>query len=150
MDKKYRVTWKQYIKAIDDLYLQIKLSKKTYKGIFGIARGGLIPAAVLSYKLNIPLVESVTGNEALDILFVDDICDSGETLSWIIANGKIDSAVVYAKRSGPTFISKMISKDIWIKMPYDSPTDTVSIKTEDFYEELRKRNKDKTILKYKK
>ena len=43
--------------------------------IMGLPRGGLIPAVILSHKLNLPLVFKPTKNT----LIVDDICDSGKT-----------------------------------------------------------------------
>jgi hypoxanthine phosphoribosyltransferase len=43
--------------------------------IMGLPRGGLIPAVILSHKLDLPLVFEPTEKT----LIVDDICDSGET-----------------------------------------------------------------------
>ena len=45
-------------------------------GIYGIPRGGLCLAVALSHKLNIELLKEPRNN----ILIVDDIYDSGETL----------------------------------------------------------------------
>jgi len=64
------------------------------KKIIGIARGGLIPAVMLSNKLDIPMVpitwqtrdlekyhdvESLIHNNEPDILIFDDMVDSGQT-----------------------------------------------------------------------
>lgn len=43
--------------------------------IYGIPRGGVIPAIMLSYKTGLPIVKKPTRNT----LIVDDICDSGNT-----------------------------------------------------------------------
>ena len=71
--------------------------------IVGIARGGLVPATMLSHYFNAPLVclnvslrdnKVDNGHDSMDtladdirhekrILLVDDICDSGETLRMI-------------------------------------------------------------------
>lgn len=44
--------------------------------IFGIKRGGLIPAVLISHKLNLPWSDTMLPNT----LVVDDICDTGVTL----------------------------------------------------------------------
>jgi xanthine phosphoribosyltransferase len=68
--------------------------------IFGVARGGLVPATFLSHYFEVPLVTatvSLRDTKVIDgleeiaallqtgkqILMVDDICDSGETLQLI-------------------------------------------------------------------
>lgn len=81
--------------------------------IFGIARGGLIPATMLSHYFNVPLVclnislrddKVDRGHDSMDtlrteyqtgrnILLVDDICDSGATLRKIIDNISFDPPV---------------------------------------------------------
>ena len=46
--------------------------------IYGCPRGGLIPAVMLSHRLNLPLI--VDENQInKNTLIVDDICDSGKT-----------------------------------------------------------------------
>ena len=48
--------------------------------IYGIPRGGLIPAVMMSHTLNIPLLTDITKHNGKKILIVDDINDSGQTL----------------------------------------------------------------------
>ena len=108
--------------------------------IVGLTRGGLIPAAILSHTMNIPMVpvsySSKTGkgdnknhrNElpelpASRILLVDDICDSGTTLHQVFyhyeARGyEVHTVALYYKEleDGP------IVPDIyWQKIPEDAP-----------------------------
>lgn len=45
-------------------------------GVYGIPRGGLILAVMISHALNIPMLSAPTK----DCLIVDDICDTGESL----------------------------------------------------------------------
>ena len=48
----------------------------TIDSVTGIARGGLIPAVMVSHKLDLPYVDAVGPNT----LVIDDIADSGVTL----------------------------------------------------------------------
>lgn len=60
------------------------LSEKTnnfegYTGVYGPARGGVIYAAIISNRYNIPYL----GAPTVGCICVDDICDSGDTaLAW--------------------------------------------------------------------
>lgn len=88
---------------------QIEKSEKRFDEIVGIARGGVIPATLLSYRLGLPLKiidwsfrdhKRVDWNSIDNIAFkiysgrkyliVDDILDSGETLSKFY--GALDSS----------------------------------------------------------
>ena len=69
------LTWK----AFDDAIKYIADECKTIKGlksVYGIPRGGLIPAVALSHYLELPLVDKPNHNS----LIVDDIADSGKTM----------------------------------------------------------------------
>jgi hypoxanthine phosphoribosyltransferase len=73
------MTWEMFHYAIIKLGEKIK-SHKDFKNIYGIPRGGLVVAVALSHYLNIPLIiheEDIT----IDTLIVDDISDTGNTLS---------------------------------------------------------------------
>jgi uncharacterized protein len=82
------------------MYRQMHLGGYTPDVVVGITRGGLVPAVYVSHYFNAPLKtievsfrdsgvkESVADLVSLlqkgkKLLFVDDICDSGETLEWI-------------------------------------------------------------------
>ncbi|MFT4261204.1 MAG: phosphoribosyltransferase [Candidatus Woesearchaeota archaeon] len=69
--KKTYVSWKQ----IENLILKKVGEIKNVKDIFGIPRGGLIAAVILSHKLDLPLTNKITKQT----LVVDEICDSGKT-----------------------------------------------------------------------
>lgn len=69
------LNWDEIERLTDILSIKIKLSHPDVSSIMGLPRGGLIPAVILSHKLDIPLVFTPTENT----LIVDDICDSGET-----------------------------------------------------------------------
>ena len=100
-----RLSFEDVSRACTDLAITIK-SYEAFSGnppfdaIVGVARGGLIPATILSYTLNkplIPLSYSSTKGKGNDknhnniimtveyntLLIVDDICDTGHTLQEV-------------------------------------------------------------------
>jgi hypoxanthine phosphoribosyltransferase len=105
MPKNVYISWKQIHEDIDVLANNIK----NIDAIIGVGRGGLIPATLLSYKLNVKVinnfqlqsyddrdipeafklwqapeehfVKTFSGNAT--ILVVDDLCDRGKTLDFI-------------------------------------------------------------------
>jgi hypothetical protein len=73
-------SWQDFDFAIDHLTGQIIDSEIPFDNIYGIPRGGLIPAVSLSHRLNLPLI--VNGNDITKTtLIVDDIADSGKRLT---------------------------------------------------------------------
>ena len=74
--KKQYLTWEEVDSLTDNIASQIRLEFKNVDSIYGIPRGGLIPAVILSHKLGLPYSDKLT----LTSLIVDDISDTGETL----------------------------------------------------------------------
>ena len=113
-----------------------------WKGIVAIARGGLVPAHIVSRELDIrvldticiasyddqtrgepQILKSVQGDGA-GWLIVDDLVDTGQT-GRIVRKllPKAHFATVYAKPAGrevvDTFITE-VSQDTWILFPWDT------------------------------
>lgn len=107
--------WNAYIKCMDKLAKQIVDSKYVPDVIIGIARGGLIPAQILGYKLNVPKVlsygiYSYTGDNKPSgnygeyqvpdiiqlhnqhVLLVDDLVDKGGSFNKAINRLIINAA----------------------------------------------------------
>ena len=102
MDKdKIFYSWQDFDESIQILTNYITMSLWTPDYIVGVKRGGLVPAIKLSHILNKPLimmscqlrdskdkevrlyeVEEIPNDK--NILIVDDICDSGITMSQIM------------------------------------------------------------------
>ena len=81
------ITWENIDEAIEVLAKQIEDSKIHYEVIYGLARGGLVPAVMLSHRLKIPMVLNMEEVWRLKVknkaaLIVDDISDTGETLKY--------------------------------------------------------------------
>ena len=75
--------WNDVGISIHSIANQIKANNKGYDSIYGVPRGGLIPAVMLSHRLGLPLAtrsraKSGEGN----VLVVDDIADTGRTVSF--------------------------------------------------------------------
>ena len=116
------VSWMQvegFIKDVCNMY-----TNKTFTGVYGIPRGGLVLAVMLSHKLNIPLLAA----PANDCLIVDDICDSGESLIHFIQNttsiNKPNYTVVtmFSNKEAivqPDF-SSFTKEDKWIIFPWEA------------------------------
>ena len=80
MPEKEFVTWEEvesFVNLVAD-YVKNSSSYKKYPvtGVYGLPRGGLVLAVMLSHKLNIPILTA----PACGCVIVDDICDSGESL----------------------------------------------------------------------
>lgn len=125
MGKVY-VTWKSVENFVDIVDNFIRNEHPTCPGVYGIPRGGLVFAVMLSHRLSIPLLMSPTEG----CLIVDDICDSGETLVHYVKNSsnpdeanKYIIATMFYKdnRLGikPDIYYKTKGED-WIIFPHES------------------------------
>ena len=115
------VYWDDISVLVDELCSTIISSGVQIKSITGIERGGLIPAVMISHKLNIPYVTKINK----DTLVVDDICDSGETLKNMVAGY---TATLHYKKTAsftPDFYSKEVGEE-WIVYPWErNDSDTI-------------------------
>jgi len=117
-DGKRYLSWKDVEDLIDILHSNIIESKLQIKYIYGIPRGGLIPAVLLSHKMGIPLTNyAYTKNT----LIVDDICDSGKTLEDHLAPNP--TAVLHYKPHTstitPDIYANKFNSDDWIVYPWE-------------------------------
>ena len=106
MKKTRKITFEEYDNAISLLAQKIKASGKKYTAVYGIPRGGYYPAIQLSNILGIPAITSPISG----VLIVDDIMDSGATLTPYTQ----DKAVVYCKD-----IEKAEKSGIFYAEPFD-------------------------------
>ncbi|MFX4220824.1 MAG: xanthine phosphoribosyltransferase [Thalassobaculum sp.] len=117
-----------------------------FKGIIGITRGGLVPAAIVARELELRLIDTIgvssyAGYDGprgkLQVvkppsltedgdgwLIVDDLVDTGETAKVVRAMlPKAHFATIYAKPAGrplvDTFVTE-VSQDTWIYFPWDT------------------------------
>lgn len=139
---KYHITWDSFEKDCRALG-ELMQKHGPIKGIVGIARGGLVPTAIISNVLNIRNVKTLAvtsyhGHQQMtaevlgsveNILdgegwfFVDDLVDTGQTAKLIRKRyPKAKLAVVYAKPEGQEytdFFVKLLKQEHWVVFPWE-------------------------------
>lgn len=122
-----KVTWDEVENLCQELAQRIsKFQNPEY--IYGVPRGGLIPATILSHIMGIPLLtDEDEAKEAMhygaQVLVVDDINDTGKTMSewrlWTFAQ-----KVSLFERKGTTcqsdWAGEVIEHNGWLLMPWES------------------------------
>jgi len=78
---KVKITWQQINEMVDNIASWLKIKKAVVVNIYGVSRGGLIPAVMLSHKLNLPLMNMRTKIQK-HTLIIDDIEDEGNTMAF--------------------------------------------------------------------
>ncbi|MBC7134094.1 xanthine phosphoribosyltransferase [Oceanibaculum nanhaiense] len=143
-DKPFLVSWEELHRDARVLAWRL-LEQGPFERIVAIARGGLVPAAVVARELEIRLVDTVcvasyddakalgrqgemqvlkdVAGDGTGVLVVDDLVDSGLTAKLVRDMlPKAHIATVYAKPKGrplvDTFVTE-VSQDTWIYFPWD-------------------------------
>ena len=114
------VTWDLIDEAVTDIAFNVKNTNKDFKGVYGIPRGGLILAVMLSHKLDLPLIMSKDELDENSII-IDDIADTGKTLLDFV---EYESYVVTIHEHEQSLIKpdySVIDKgDKWIVYPWET------------------------------
>lgn len=116
IDNKIIVSYKEYEVSAKELALKINAANAKFASIYPIPRGGYFTAIVLSKELGVPIIFSEK-EITKDTLLVDDITDSGSTLSKFPGNKK---AVNYAKARSEHFadyVGSIIPDNAWVVFP---------------------------------
>lgn len=136
--KTKNISWKKIEEGVNILEKKLLPLRATIKNIYGIPRGGLVPAVILSHRLNIPLVidqRSISKNTVI----VDEIIDSGKTAQKL-----------YKKKKVKLFVSLFLRKGSVFNPDYSA----FKINEKDFlvfpWESLRSEDLDKYIKNYNK
>ena len=114
--KKY-ISWEEIDNLVDKLSHIIPTH---IDSIMGLPRGGLVPAVILSHKLNLPLVQKISQNT----LIVDDICDSGNTFVKIYKKHPNLKFVClhfkpHTSNFTPNFWAELYEEDEWLHYPWE-------------------------------
>jgi hypoxanthine phosphoribosyltransferase len=76
IENKIYLSWDDISQLVDILCEKIITEQPNIDSVFGLKRGGLIPAVMVSHKLGLPWSDVMLPNT----LVIDDICDTGVTL----------------------------------------------------------------------
>ena len=114
------ISWNLIDEAVTDIAFNIKNTNKDFKGVYGIPRGGLILAVMLSHKLDLPLIMSKDELDENSII-IDDIADTGKTL---LDFTEYESYVVTIHEHEQSLIkpdySVLDKGDKWIVYPWET------------------------------
>ena len=128
MTEKHYVSWDEIDELVNSLTQQIAQSGIQIENIFGLQRGGLIPAVMVSHKLGIPMTK---GTISPNTLIIDDICDSGVTFANFFETHQKEYAfpfnlnfacLHYKSQTSvfkPTFYSSIWDSNDWIVYPWE-------------------------------
>ena len=106
--------WETIHDLVDIICKKVINNYPNIDSVTGLARGGLIPAVLISHHLGIPWTDTIHPNT----LVVDDICDTGETLKD--APG-VYHAVLHHKLTSsftPNIYAELV-KNEWIVYPWE-------------------------------
>jgi len=125
---KIYLSWDDIKDIIEKLAEKINNLEKKPFYIYGVPRGGLIPATWLSHKTGIKYqqINAVQISKMADlshILIIDDICDSGKTVKEIRENyPKVKVACLYYKETAsetPDIYGETVG-DEWLVFPWET------------------------------
>jgi len=128
LDGKAFLSWNDIEDQVDKLAEQINRMEKKPFYLYGVPRGGLIPATWLSHKTGIKYqqINSIQISKIADlshILIIDDICDSGETIKKIKEDfPKCQTATLYYKETAidkPDIYGEISTYD-WLYFPWEN------------------------------
>ncbi|MDT8285368.1 MAG: xanthine phosphoribosyltransferase [Thermovirgaceae bacterium] len=140
--KTYPVSWSQFHNDCRALAWRLLEIRERWARIVAIARGGLVPAAIIARELDIHFIDTVcissytvrsrgsakilksSIGDSEDCLIIDDLVDTGKTARIVREMlPKSHFATVYAKPDGrpltDTYVTE-VSQETWILFPWDS------------------------------
>jgi hypoxanthine phosphoribosyltransferase len=124
--EKVFIDWSTIEFLVDQLTTQIRKSGKQYDAVVGVLRGGLVPAVMLSHRLDLPLYvvrpDSDLWDEDNHYLIVDEIYDTGKTIDQLkTKHPNADFAVLYHNSNLPPLdfyaTKQLLNK--WLVFPWE-------------------------------
>jgi xanthine phosphoribosyltransferase len=141
--KIHSCSWHEMHREATDLAARLR-ARGPFRGIVAIARGGLVPAAIIARALGIRMIETLCiasydgqvkgplsvlktapgeAGEGAGWLLVDDIADSGGTAEAARRLLPLAHyATLYVKPAGRPFVDTFVREvewDVWIDFPWD-------------------------------
>ena len=128
LDGKAFLSWNDIEEQVNKLAEQINRMEKKPFYLYGVPRGGLIPATWLSHKTGIKYqqINSIQISKIADlshIMIIDDICDSGETIKKLKEDfPKCLTATLYHKETAidkPDIYGEIVGEE-WLVFPWEN------------------------------
>lgn len=116
IENKIYLSWDDVSQLVDTLCEKIITEVPNIDSVFGIDRGGLIPAVMVSHKLNLPWSNVMLPNT----LVIDDIADTGHTLKNTV--GCYTATLHYKPHTScykPNIYATLHEGDEWIIYPWE-------------------------------
>ncbi len=116
--------WLYYLQYVDILASILGRSgMEKIENIYGIPRGGLIPAVILSHKFDKKLITDRKDIDPKNTLIVDDISDTGSTFLKLIEDipGITYTASIVSNidTEYKPMVSVVVNSGQWVKFPYE-------------------------------
>jgi hypoxanthine phosphoribosyltransferase len=116
IDNKIFLSWDDVNQLVNTICEKIITEQPNIDSVFGLKRGGLIPAVMVSHKLGLPWSDVMLPNT----LVIDDICDTGVTLKNTVG---VYTAVLHHKPHTscytPNIYAHEHNGDEWIIYPWE-------------------------------
>jgi len=132
------ISWAEFTEACDKLATRLRHDNRIGPStpVIAVARGGLIPTAIITYNLGLRYVISgfdfISSNRGIypePFLVIDDICDTGrtfQTMSRVFPNAVY--VAPFVKPQGKEFCTHWVEEvpqDQWVVFPW-APNDEVN------------------------
>jgi uncharacterized protein len=113
---KIYLSWDDVQELVSKLCEKIITEQPNIDSVFGLKRGGLIPAVMVSHKLGLPWSDVMYPNT----LVIDDIADTGKTLKNTV--GCYTATLHYKPHTScfkPTIYAELHEGDEWVIYPWE-------------------------------
>lgn len=118
---KLLLSWQEIGLLVEELASKIEFKSVIIDSVYGLPRGGLIPAVMLSHRLGVPLLNDPTLLKP-NTLIVDDIVDSGYSLKGF--KDYLTACLIYKPLTSnfiPDLPGRWLLSDDWIVFPWERP-----------------------------
>lgn len=109
------LNWSDINHAVNRLVARHRPHLPAYDGVYGIPRGGVAPALLVSARTSLPMLSQPT----LNTLVVDDLVDSGSTLEGYRNAGHTVDALYRKPWSPATHAPNATEVDSWLVFPWE-------------------------------